>query len=46
LDTVAQIATPQTGTIRFYKGLTLGYRALHLYLPRQGAVTLHAADRI
>jgi D-alanyl-D-alanine carboxypeptidase len=35
---VAQITTPQTGTIWFYKGMTFGYRMLHLYLPRQGAV--------
>ncbi|MBV8198745.1 MAG: serine hydrolase [Candidatus Eremiobacteraeota bacterium] len=35
---VAQITTPQTGTIWFYKGMTFGYRMLHLYLPRQDAV--------
>ncbi|HKU80681.1 MAG TPA: serine hydrolase [Candidatus Tumulicola sp.] len=35
---VAQITTPETGTIWFYKGLTLGYRVLHLYFPRQDAV--------
>jgi hypothetical protein len=37
-SSVAQITTPQTGTIWFYKRLTLGYRMLHLYLPRQDAV--------
>lgn len=35
---VAQITTPQTGTIWFYKGMTFGYRVLQLYLPRQDAV--------
>jgi D-alanyl-D-alanine carboxypeptidase len=35
---VAQMTTPQTGTIWFYEGMTLGYRMLHLYLPQQDAV--------
>lgn len=35
---VAQMTTPQTGTIWFYEGMTLGYRMVHLYLPRQDAV--------
>jgi D-alanyl-D-alanine carboxypeptidase len=35
---VAQMTTPQTGTIWFYEGMTLGYRMLHLYLPKQDAV--------
>jgi D-alanyl-D-alanine carboxypeptidase len=35
---VAQMTTPQTGTIWFYEGMTLGYRMVHLYLPKQDAV--------
>ncbi|HEY1867592.1 MAG TPA: serine hydrolase domain-containing protein [Candidatus Cybelea sp.] len=35
---VAQMTTPQTGTIWFYEGMTLGYRVVHLYLPQQDAV--------
>lgn len=35
---VAQVTTPQTGTIWFYEGMTLGYRLVHLYFPRQDAV--------
>lgn len=34
---VAQLTTAQTGTIWFYEGETLGYRMLHVYLPRQDA---------
>jgi D-alanyl-D-alanine carboxypeptidase len=34
---VAQMTTPQTGTIWFYEGETLGYRMLHVYFPRQDA---------
>jgi D-alanyl-D-alanine carboxypeptidase len=35
---VAQLTTPQTGTIWFYEGMTLGYRVVHMYFPRQDAV--------
>jgi D-alanyl-D-alanine carboxypeptidase len=35
---VAQLTTPQMGTIWFYEGETLGYRMFHVYLPRQDAV--------
>ena len=35
---VAQLTTPQTGKAWFYEGMTLGYRMLHLYLPKQDAV--------
>jgi D-alanyl-D-alanine carboxypeptidase len=35
---VAQVTTAQTGTIWFYEGMTLGYRMVHLYFPRQDAV--------
>ncbi|MBV8490101.1 MAG: beta-lactamase family protein [Candidatus Eremiobacteraeota bacterium] len=35
---VAQVTTPQTGTVWFYEGMTLGYRMIHLYFPRQDAV--------
>jgi D-alanyl-D-alanine carboxypeptidase len=35
---VAQVTTPQTGTVWFYEGMTLGYRMVHLYFPRQDAV--------
>lgn len=35
---VAQMTTPQTGTMWFYEGMTLGYRMLHVYFPRQDAV--------
>jgi D-alanyl-D-alanine carboxypeptidase len=35
---VAQLTMPQIGTIWFYEGMTLGYRMLHLYFPRQDAV--------
>lgn len=41
---VAQMTTPQTGTIWFYEGMTLGYRMLHLYLPRQDAVFAFALN--
>ncbi|HEY6326367.1 MAG TPA: serine hydrolase domain-containing protein [Candidatus Cybelea sp.] len=35
---VAQITKPGIGTVWFYEGMTLGYRMLHLYFPRQDAV--------
>ena len=35
---VAQITKPEIGTVWFYEGMTLGYRMLHLYFPRQDAV--------
>ncbi len=35
---VAQMTKPKIGTIWFYEGMTLGYRMLHLYFPRQDAV--------
>lgn len=35
---VAQMTTPQTGTIWFYEGMTLGYRMVHVYLPQQDVV--------
>jgi D-alanyl-D-alanine carboxypeptidase len=35
---VAQMTTPQTGTVWFYEGITLGYRMVHVYFPRQDAV--------
>jgi D-alanyl-D-alanine carboxypeptidase len=35
---VAQITKPGVGTVWFYEGMTLGYRMLHLYFPRQDAV--------
>lgn len=35
---VAQLTTPQTGTVWFYEGMTLGYRMVHVYFPRQDAV--------
>jgi D-alanyl-D-alanine carboxypeptidase len=35
---IAQLTTPQTGTVWFYEGMTLGYRMVHLYFPRQDAV--------
>ncbi|HMF28641.1 MAG TPA: serine hydrolase domain-containing protein [Candidatus Cybelea sp.] len=41
---VAQMTTPQTGTIWFYEGITLGYRSVHLYLPRQDAVIAFALN--
>jgi D-alanyl-D-alanine carboxypeptidase len=41
---VAQMTTPQTGTIWFYEGITLGYRMVHVYLPRQDAVFAFALN--
>jgi D-alanyl-D-alanine carboxypeptidase len=35
---VAQITKPVVGTVWFYEGMTLGYRMLHVYFPRQDAV--------
>lgn len=35
---VAQITTAETGTVWYYEGITLGYRMVHVYLPRQDAV--------
>ncbi len=34
---IAQLTTPQTGTVWFYEGMTLGYRMVHMYFPRQDA---------
>ncbi len=34
---VAELTTPQTGTVWFYEGETLGYRMVHVYFPRQDA---------
>lgn len=34
---VAQMTQPDTGTIWFYEGETLGYRMLHVYFPQQDA---------
>jgi D-alanyl-D-alanine carboxypeptidase len=35
---IAQMTTSETGSIWFYEGITLGYRMLHAYFPRQDAV--------
>jgi len=35
---VAQMTTPETGTVWFYEGMTLGYRMVHVYFPKQDAV--------
>ena len=35
---VAQMTMPRIGTVWFYEGETLGFRMLHVYLPRQDAV--------
>ncbi|MGA8475199.1 MAG: serine hydrolase domain-containing protein [Candidatus Cybelea sp.] len=35
---IAQMTRPETGTMWFYEGMTLGYRMLHAYFPRQDAV--------
>ena len=35
---VAQLTKPEIGTVWFYEGMTLGYRMLHVYFPRQDAV--------
>lgn len=35
---VAQMTMPQIGTVWFYEGMTLGYRMIHLYFPKQDAV--------
>ncbi len=35
---IAQLTIAPIGTAWFYEGMTLGYRMLHLYLPRQDAV--------
>lgn len=32
---VAQLTTPATGTVWYYEGVTLGYRMVHVYFPRQ-----------
>ena len=34
----AQLTTPQTGRIWFYEGETLGFRTLHMYLPKSGVI--------
>jgi D-alanyl-D-alanine carboxypeptidase len=41
---VAEMTTPQTGTIWFYEGITLGYRMVHVYLPRQDVVFAFALN--
>lgn len=33
---IAQMTMKETGTIWFYEGMTLGYRMVHVYFPRQG----------
>jgi D-alanyl-D-alanine carboxypeptidase len=35
---IAQMTKPEIGTVWFYEGMTLGYRMLHVYFPRQDAV--------
>jgi D-alanyl-D-alanine carboxypeptidase len=35
---VAQLTTPETGTVWYYEGMTFGYRMVHVYFPRQDAV--------
>lgn len=35
---VAQLTTPQTGRIWYYEGETLGFRTLHMYLPKSGLI--------
>ncbi len=35
---IAQMTTPQTGTIWFYEGETLGFRVVQVYFPHQDAV--------
>jgi D-alanyl-D-alanine carboxypeptidase len=35
---VAQVTKPGTGTVWFYEGITLGYRMLHVYFPKQDVV--------
>jgi D-alanyl-D-alanine carboxypeptidase len=35
---IAQMTTSETGSIWFYEGITLGYRMLHAYFPRQDVV--------
>ncbi|MBV8345560.1 MAG: beta-lactamase family protein [Candidatus Eremiobacteraeota bacterium] len=35
---VAQLTKPGIGTVWFYEGMTLGYRMVHVYFPRQDAV--------
>ena len=35
---VAQMTMPQLGTVWFYEGMTLGYRMIHIYFPKQDAV--------
>lgn len=35
---VGQMTMPQLGTVWFYEGMTLGYRVIHVYFPRQDAV--------
>ncbi|MBV9027704.1 MAG: beta-lactamase family protein [Candidatus Eremiobacteraeota bacterium] len=35
---VAQLTTAETGTVWYYEGITLGYRMVHVYFPRQDAV--------
>ncbi len=35
---VAQMTQPDTGTVWFYEGMTLGYRMVHVYFPKQDAV--------
>ncbi|HYL26381.1 MAG TPA: serine hydrolase domain-containing protein [Candidatus Nitrosotalea sp.] len=35
---VAQMTTPETGTVWFYEGESLGFRMVHVYFPRQDVV--------
>lgn len=35
---IAQMTKPEIGTVWFYEGMTLGYRVVHVFFPRQDAV--------
>jgi D-alanyl-D-alanine carboxypeptidase len=35
---IAQMTQPQIGRFWFYEGETLGFRALHVYLPKSGVI--------
>jgi D-alanyl-D-alanine carboxypeptidase len=35
---IAQLTVPPLGTVWFYEGETLGFRALHVYLPKSGLI--------
>lgn len=41
---VGQLTNPQTGTIWYYEGETLGYRVLYGYFPKQDAVIVLATN--